>query len=180
MARHKSSDSSTNSFPGPKTVILSLDESPLAAAAIRWTIQTIVRQDDHFIIVSCGNPPIPPGRSADNFAALRKEEAAKLQQRLSLIAEAVRSEFKNLEFRLSFDIEHWKLNQLEHTIDLVSKIQPQKVVLFLNQEEQPWLTRVMAGDGAQVIAKRCTSCRPTILTKDLLMRLDDRDIFGDF
>ena len=147
---------------------------------------SLLSSGDHLCIVSCANPPIPPGKSSDNWSALRRDAASKLRERLqittnALIYELHHSKSSNFEIKVSFEIEIWKINQIDHTVELIHSKKPEKVVLFLQTDEQPWLTKFISGEANKVIANRCSAIvRPTILTKDLLMRLDDCDIFGDF
>lgn len=84
---------------------------------------------------------------------------------------------------VSFDIEPWKINQADHTIYTCQKINPKKIILFLDDEQQPTLTRWMNGHISSYIASKISShvdAHPTILSVDLLRKLDDRDIFGNF
>ena len=51
------------------TVILCLDETPLVAAALRWTLKLLLTDSkyDKLFVLSCANPIIPAGRTSDNF-----------------------------------------------------------------------------------------------------------------
>lgn len=164
-----------------KTTILSLDETPLVAAAFRWTLE-LLQSGDNLLILGCANPTIPPGRSPDNFAKIRWEEAVRVRERFRTILGIVGSEDdvkKNIN--VSFDIEPWKLNQPDHIISTISKIQPNKIILFLDDKQQPSITRWMNGHVSSYIASKVSSnVRPAILSEELLRRLDDRDIFGNF
>ena len=52
------------------TVILCIDETPLVAAALRWTLKLLLQNNSQYgklLVLSCANPSIPPGRTSDNF-----------------------------------------------------------------------------------------------------------------
>ena len=118
---------------------------------------------------------------------MRKAEAKRVQERLSCITQVIQKEILGSsgsqanQAVISFEIEPWKLNQADHIISTVSRVMPKKVILFLDDEQQPSLSRWINGHISTSIASKFPPEIPyTILSDSLLRRLDDTDIFGDF
>jgi hypothetical protein len=158
-------------------VLLAIDEVPLTAAAIKWTINTVVKPGDTLFIASCAVPKIPIGRSTDNFNGIRKQAAKELEIRLRAITQIIQMETKRNDFTLEVEMELSKLDQSDHVVSLCSKLEPKKVILFLSDESQPWLARMLNGNLATVISAQI-AIKPTILTADLVRKLEDNDIWN--
>jgi hypothetical protein len=157
-------------------VLLAVDEVPLTAAAIKWTVNTVVKPGDTLFIASCAIPIVPIGRSADNFQSIRKRAAKELEIRLRAITQIVQSETKRTDFNFEIEVELSKLDQSDHVVSLANKLEPKKIVLFLSDESQPWLSRLLNGSMASIISSQI-SIKPTVLTPDLVRKLDDNDIW---
>ena len=119
------------------------------------------------------------------IATLRKEEGLRLQQRLETILLLVRKDHHvdSRNIKIHFNIEPWKLNKVDHTLEMIAKWKPRKVILYLDNEQQPIIHRWINGDISECISSRIPNelgIHPTILSKELLMKIDDRDIFGYF
>ena len=105
---------------------------------------------------------------------------------MACITEVIQKEIlgsgaNQMHAEVSFDIEVWKLNQADHIVSTVSRVMPRKVILFLDDEQQPSLSRWMNGHVSTFIASKFPLGIPyTILSESLLRKLDDTDIFGDF
>jgi hypothetical protein len=158
-------------------VLLAIDEVPLTAAAIRWTINTVVKAGDILYIASCAIPNIPVGRSVDNFAAIRRQAAKELEIRLRAITQIVCEETRRHDFELKVDVELSKLDQSDHVIALATQLDPKKIVLFLAEETQPWLSRMLVGSVASLIRSK-VSVVPTVLTNEMVQKLEDNDIWN--
>ena len=157
-------------------VLLALDETQLTGAAISWTIKNIVNRNDRLIIAACALPDIPIGRSPDGFLAYRKREAARMESRLKAIVEIILKELK-MVLEVEFNIHLFKPEQADHIAQLVHLRKPRKIILYLDNQTQPWLHRMLKGDISAFIALKCP-IKPTILNDELLRKLDECNIWG--
>ena len=106
-----------------------------------------------------------------------------MQQRLENILRLLQADYHRAKnITIHFSIEPWKLNQVDHTLRMISKYKEalKKVILFLDDDQQPKIHRWRHGNISQYIASKIIGLRPTILSKELLMKLDDQNIFGSF
>lgn len=164
-----------------KTVLLSLDECDLTGAAINYTILTCIKPNDTLILISCANPSIPAGRSADGWLQVRMDEAARLNCRLKSITTIVMQELRRDDFSLLTDICLWKQEQANHTILMAEKHNPSNVILFFDPSQVSWIERTFHRTASTVISDDLISkhgVNPVILTSELLRRISDADIFG--
>jgi histidinol dehydrogenase len=79
----------------------------------------------------------------NNIASLRKKAAQQLEIRLRAICEIIREEQKRDDFCLELEVELSKLDQSDHIIELMNRLAPEKVVLYLADEQQPWLAKYL-------------------------------------
>ena len=158
-------------------VLLAIDETCLAAAAITWTIKNVVTASDTLLIAACAQPDIPIGRSPDGFFRLRKREAESLESRLKAYVELILRDLR-ISLNVEFNIHMFKPEQADHIAQLVHSRKPRKIVFYLNNSMQPWLHRMLKGDISAFLALKCP-VKPTILDDILLRKLDDQTIWGN-
>lgn len=158
-----------------QTVLLSLDEGNLVSTAIEWIIQNILNPNDSLVLVACAHPALPPGKSNDGFVTIRKKEAALVKERLEVIADIVEKKVgKNIH--ISAEVGIWKIAQGDHIYEVYEKLKPDKVFLFLDPGQQPWITRTFNGTLSSQLSKKIPNA--VVITPDILKRFEDQDIFG--
>ncbi|KAJ3276227.1 MutS protein msh4 [Terramyces sp. JEL0728] len=160
-----------------KVILLAVDDCDLVGAAVKWTIQSCIQKGDTLVIASCSSTIVPTGRNMEAFAGLKKKAAEDLKLKLKAFTHIAQQDSGITGFQVMYEIGGSKHNQNDLIINLIQTKQPRKVILFLDPSQQSIINRFTIGDSAKYISRYCQS-PPTILTQDMVRKLDDMDIWS--
>jgi hypothetical protein len=84
---------------------------------------------------------VPLGRSSNNFCQVQQKAAAELKVRMDAYTTLIKKDLGRNDFRVVYDIEYLKSDQVERIISIIQEYKPTKTILHLDTGSQPLLQR---------------------------------------
>lgn len=150
-----------------RKVLLSITENSLFEIVVTWTASKVLREGEHLSIL-CFVSQSPTARTEQDITSA----LAISQKRISKILERIEQLKRNYSLRI---VKEWNAIS-ETTLHTINALNPRKLVLFIDIVEN-WVTKLLMGSVIESIRDKA-NVETTILTSDLMKRMQDMDVFG--